>query len=208
MKYLFCSLYLLFLVGQVLVAQEENFEASVLEFREELNHEYKDPETSPLDGKALKKFKGHDFFPMDEKYRVKAKFERVENAVPFRMETTTSRKPIYELYAIATFTLDSQEHKLNIYQSHQLRATEKYKAYLFLPFNDLTNGKESYGGGRFIDLRIPEGDQIWIDFNKAYNPFCAYSYKYSCPIPPKENRLNVEVRAGVRMTKGKKKGKK
>jgi uncharacterized protein (DUF1684 family) len=86
---------------------------------------------------------------------------------------------------------------LNVYQSHTLREKEGYKDYLFLPFTDLTNGNETYGSGRYIDLRIPERETIIIDFNKAYNPYCAYNYGYACPIPPKENKLKVEIRAGV-----------
>ena len=78
-----------------------------------------------------------------------------------------------------------------------------YANYLFLPFNDNTNGKTSYGGGRFIDLEIPEAGSktIVIDFNKSYNPYCAYNHKYSCPIPPSENNLNVEISAGVKAYK-------
>lgn len=185
--------------------RSQNHEASVLAFQEELNQEYQNPEKSPLDKKARKKFHGHDFFPIDSTYRVRATFERVENAVPFQMETSTDRKPIYELYAVATFIFEGKEWHLNIYQSHRLRLMEKYKTYLFLPFKDLTNGKTTYGGGRYMDLEIPEGDYIWIDFNKAYNPFCAYSYKYSCPIPPKENALDFAVEAGIKLKKKKKK---
>ena len=78
---------------------------------------------------------------------------------------------------------------------------EGYEDYLFLPFLDDTNGEESYGGGRYIDCRIPEGDTIEIDFNKAYNPYCAYNENYSCPIVPRENYLAIEVKAGVKVFK-------
>ena len=116
---------------------------------------------------------------------------------PFKMATSTDRKPIYEKYGEAHFELDGEKIVLPIYQSHSLRVKEEYKDHLFLPFQDLTNGTESYGGGRYLDLRIPTGDTIVIDFNKAYNPYCAYSSRYSCPVPPKENRMKVAVRAGV-----------
>ena len=72
--------------------------------------------------------------------------------------------------------------------------------HLFLPFTDNTNGVETYGGGRYIDLKIPAGNTINIDFNKAYNPYCAYSDKYSCPIPPPENHLDIEIKAGIKLT--------
>ena len=76
----------------------------------------------------------------------------------------------------------------------------EFENYLFLPFNDTSNGKTTYGGGRFIDLEIPEkgSKTISIDFNKAYNPLCAYNHKYSCPIPPAENNLSIEIPVGVK----------
>ena len=176
----------------------QTYKDSISDFQSHLNEEYSDPKESPLTKKDLKKFTGHNFFPTDKKYRVKAKFERVNEAVPFLMKTTTDRLPTYEIYGIATFELNDQQIKLNIYQSHRLRETEEYKDYLFLPFTDLTNGQETYSGGRFIDLEIPEEDLIIIDFNKAYNPYCAYNPKYSCPIPPEDNVLQIEINAGIK----------
>ena len=87
---------------------------------------------------------------------------------------------------------------MNIYQNLELISKPEYVDYLFVPFTDLTNGKGSYSGGRYIDTRIPPGKKIVLDFNKAYNPYCAYNGKYSCPIPPEENHLEVEIRAGVK----------
>ncbi|NAY93431.1 DUF1684 domain-containing protein [Muricauda sp. JGD-17] len=177
----------------------QSYKDSVLEFQSHLNAEYQDSEKSPLEKSDVKKFKGHDFFPIDENFKVKAEFKRVDKAVPFLMKTTTDRLPTYEIYGVATFELNNQKLKLNIYQSHSLRDTEEYKDYLFLPFTDLTNGDETYVGGRFIDLEIPKEDFIIIDFNKAYNPYCAYSPKYSCPIPPKENDLPIHIYAGIKL---------
>ncbi|MCK5678470.1 MAG: DUF1684 domain-containing protein, partial [Flavobacteriaceae bacterium] len=87
---------------------------------------------------------------------------------------------------------------LEIYQNQKLILTTDYEDYLFLPFTDKTNGESTYGGGRYLDLKIPDGDTTVIDFNKAYNPYCAYNHKYSCPIPPKANQLDVEINAGVK----------
>src|SRR5690606_22205799 len=99
------------------------------------------------------------------------------------------------------FQLKGKEYQLNVYQGQDLMKEEGYEDYLFLPFIDDTNGEESYGGGRYIDLRIPEGDSMVIDFNSAYNPYCAYNEKYSCPIVPRENYVDTEVRAGVKAYK-------
>jgi len=105
------------------------------------------------------------------------------------------------IFGILTFSIEGKEFSLPVYQSQSLMQKKEYKDYLFLPFTDLTNGNETYDGGRYIDLRIPAGDQIVIDFNKAYNPYCAYSHGYSCPIVPSKNHLETEILAGVRYAK-------
>lgn len=146
----------------------------------------------------LKQFNALNFFPINTKYRVNAQLELVEDSKPFTMKTTTDRLPIYKLYGIAHFEIDGKPHKLEIYQSQQLILDPLYKDYLFLPYTDLTNGTESYGGGRYIDLEAPKGNEIVIDFNQSYNPYCAYNKKYSCPIPPEANHLDVRIEAGVK----------
>jgi uncharacterized protein (DUF1684 family) len=143
-------------------------------------------------------FKKFDFYRTNKKYRVVAKFERARNAVPFEMKTSTERLPVYELYGVATFMLDGEKYSLEIYQNHKAREMVEYKNQLFLPYKDWTNSETTYGGGRYIDLIIPDGDEIIIDFNQSYNPYCAYSDEYSCPIPPSPNHLKVEIKAGLK----------
>ncbi len=127
-----------------------------------------------------------------------ASFVLTPETEPFQMPTTTSRLVWYRKYAEAYFELDGQELVLSIYQNQEAARVEKYKNNLFLPFKDLTNAHGSYGGGRYIDLKIPEGKSIIIDFNKSYNPYCAYSDRYSCPIPPEENHLKIEIPVGIK----------
>ena len=194
--YSITTLLILFIASYYTTVQD--YITEIREFQEELNAEYSNPEKSPLLKKDLKKFKGHDFYPIDSAFRVKATFTRAVNAIPFQMKTTTSRLPVYEKYGEARFQLNEKSFTLTIYQNHGLRETEEYKNHLFLPYTDLTNGENTYGGGRFIDLQIPEGDSIVIDFNKSYNPFCAYNHNYSCPIPPQENDLQTKIEAGVK----------
>lgn len=110
---------------------------------------------------------------------------------------------MYVKYGEAYFELDGKELKLDIFQNIEASRIPLYRNSLFLPFNDLTNGVTTYGGGRYIDLTIPKEDVICIDFNKAYNPYCAYNYKYSCPIPPEQNNLDVEINAGVKLIRSK-----
>nr|WP_241678390.1 DUF1684 domain-containing protein [Algibacter amylolyticus] len=168
------------------------------EFQKELNAEYKDASKSPLKDKDRKNFKGLDFFKFDSTYVVTANFKRTPNEKTFKMKTTTDHRPIYVKYGELSFSLKGEAFKLNIYQNQGLIETEGFEDYLFLPFLDETNGLESYGGGRYLDARIPKGNTMQIDFNKAYNPYCAYNDKYSCPIVPRKNYLKTRVEAGVK----------
>ena len=167
-------------------------------FQKELNDFYASEEESPMEAEDRAKFEGHPFFPIAIKYRVSATFTRTPDSKPFQMKTSTTRLPIYQKYGHLTFTLEDSTFQLNVYQNHNLKNVAGYENYLFLPYNDQTNGDTSYGGGRYIDMEIQEGDTWIIDFNKSYNPYCAYSKKYSCPIPPVENFMNIAIHAGVK----------
>ncbi len=168
-------------------------------FQIELNAQFSDADTSPLPDRYRKDFTGLDFFDPDTNFRVMAYLEKTPDALPFLMPTTTERTSKERVYGIARFTLENYELQLEIYQSPELIDDQEYTDYLFLPFTDKTNGNSTYSGGRYIDLSIPEGDSILIDFNKAYNPYCVYNKKYSCPLVPQVNHLAVEVNAGVKM---------
>ncbi len=168
------------------------------EFQDTLNKEYGNREKSPLTDEDFKVFKGLDFYPINEKFIVEAKFTRTPNEKVFKMKTSTSRVPEYVKYGELLFTIDGKDFKLNLYQNIELIKKAGFEDYLFLPFSDLTCGMESYIGGRYIDMRIPKSATMTIDFNKAYNPYCAYNYKYSCPIVPLENNLDIAILAGVK----------
>lgn len=172
--------------------------AAAEKFQSELNKSYADSLKSPLMKDDLKQFKGLDFYPIDEKYIVEAIFIRTKREKSFKMKTTTSRTPMYKKYGELHFSIDGKELKLNVYQNADLKKKPGYDDYLFLPFSDLTCGKDSYIGGRYIDMRIPKSEKVIIDFNQAYNPYCAYNYEYSCPIVPLENDLDIEINAGVK----------
>jgi uncharacterized protein len=178
-------------------AQECSIEKST-QYQQQLNKEYADPAESPLTKNDLKKFKSLDFYPVDLSYCVEARFVRTPNEKPFEMPTTTSRKPMYVKFGEVHFVLQGKECKLDVFQNIDLVKKEEYKNSLFLPFTDYTSGNGSYAGGRYIDVLQPEGDTIVIDFNTAYNPYCTYNHDYSCPIPPSQNDLKVEVKAGVK----------
>lgn len=168
------------------------------EYRANLNAHYADSLHSPLRGKMLQEFDSLPFFPIDTNYYMVAKFVKIKKRKKFKMKTSTARKPVYKVYGKTVFNLRDTTYELMIYQNVALTQREGYEDFLFLPFNDFSNGNETYGGGRYLDLRIPEGDSIIIDFNKAYNPYCAYTDGYSCPVPPRENSLQTFIWAGVK----------
>ncbi len=189
---------LLLLSGFFTFAQEVQGLAASKNAQLKLDQEFLDPETTPLDPEDLNNFKGLDFFPLNEDFIVVAQFVRTPEEKPFLMPTTTSRTPEYVKYGEVHFTLGKKPLVLSLYKNTQPYDEPGYEDYLFLPFTDLTSGDGSYGGGRYLDIRIPKGDTIVLDFNKAYNPYCAYSSRYSCPIPPEENDLLVRIEAGVK----------
>ncbi|MGI9550375.1 MAG: DUF1684 domain-containing protein [Aurantibacter sp.] len=186
------------LVKQDVIIPQTDALADILKFQKELNEEFKNPETSPLPDRFRKDFEGLDFFAPDTNYVVTAKFFRTPDAIPFLMPTTTERKSREVVFGIAEFFLNEKNHRLEIYQNQELMTEEGYEDYLFLPFTDQTNGEDTYAGGRYIDLRIPNSDDLVIDFNQAYNPYCTYNKKYSCPIVPNVNALATAIRAGVK----------
>jgi uncharacterized protein (DUF1684 family) len=120
----------------------------------------------------------------------------------FKMKTTTDRLPDYAKYGEVHFMIDSQAFKLEVYQSPDVSKMPGYADYLFIPFTDLTNGEETYEVGRYIEFRIPKSDNVILDFNQSYNPYCSYAAgKYSCPIPPEANQLTVAIPAGEKKYK-------
>ncbi len=175
--------------------------ASIITFQNELNKEFANPESSPLPDRYRKDFVGLEFFDPDTAFRVVAELTRTPEAIPFLMPTNTDRMSEEVVYGLLSFELKGQRYQLEVYQNQELSTEEGYEEYLFLPFTDETNGESTYEGGRYIDLSIPEGEQLVIDFNRAYNPYCAYNKKYSCPLVPTQNHLSMEVRAGVKAFK-------
>lgn len=176
------------------------WEDDIKKFQYDLNAEYYNPKESPLRGEQFKKFKGHPFFPLDHQYYLVAKLVKTENAIPFDIPTSSGKSKKYKVYGKLYFNLNGLSQTLTVYQNLSLMEKPEYKNYLFLPFRDATNGKETYGGGRYLDLRIPiAGDDVVIDFNKAYHPYCAYNaFDYNCPIVPEENWLTIPIKAGVK----------
>ncbi len=157
--------------------------------------DFADPKKSPLDSIDVEGF-SLPFYPTSLGAYHQVKWERCSDSVWFEMPTTTARKPMYRKYATLYFThSDGQTYALTAYQSQSLMQVPEYLDYLFVPFGDATNGTDTYGGGRYVE--VTRGEWI-LDFNKAYNPYCAYSGRYSCPKVPLENILPIAILAGTK----------
>lgn len=180
-------------------AQDNVYLKEIEEYRTEKNAEFLDPNSSPLSAEQLKTFKGHDFFPVNEEYRVKARFEATPNSRPFSLPTTTGTTKLYRRIGILNFELEGQKLTLEAYLQVTSFAMRSSVEYVFLPVVDQTSGDTTYGVGRYLHFEgIPEGDEWIIDFNKLYNPLCAYSEDYVCPVVPKPNHLPIAINAGVK----------
>lgn len=138
------------------------------------------------------------FFAPDSTYRVTATVQLTPKAEPFEMPTYNGKTRPHVSYAILSFALRGRKQQLTLYRNLNVIRLPQFRDYLFVPFKDATSGKETYGGGRYIDVRTGEiqNGRLILDFNKAYNPYCAYQEGYPCPIPPKNNELSVRIEVG------------
>jgi len=169
---------------------------SINEEREKLNKEFSDKSTSPLDSLEIKAFKGLDFYPIDPKYKVKAEIELIANSDIFELAHSNNRSRPYKNYGTIRFELKGKKVELLVLESAKKK--EGYEDHLLLCFTDNSNGKGSYDGGRYLDLKKSLGNSLEIDFNLAYNPYCAVSSRYTCPIPPAQNHIDMHVKAGMK----------
>ncbi|KAA0988989.1 DUF1684 domain-containing protein [Dyadobacter aurulentus] len=192
MKITFNTLLLFFLPVSFCLAQ--SFADETNKFRDHYKNEFLTTGNSPLKKEDLAYLR---FYEPDSTFKVEARFEKVKGQ-PFEMPTYSGINKTYVRYGILKFRVNGKRQTLTVYRSLSLQANAKYKDYLFVPFKDKTNGIESYGGGRYIDLKTTDikDDTYVLDFNKAYNPYCAYSIGFNCPIPPSANHLSVAIYAG------------
>lgn len=191
---------ILFSVG--VQAQDQELIAEIKAFQEEQNEHYNNKKTSPLTRKERRAFKGHQFYPINLDLVVEAKFERIQEEDTVEMQTSAGNIKYYRPYAKVYFKVGGEDCELTVYQSYRLREINEFKDYLFIPFRDATSGETSYGGGRYLDILIPDSNVITLNFNLAYNPYCAYTMGYNCTIPPAENTLSVGIEAGLKTPEG------
>lgn len=173
----------------------------IIQAREEHFTHLTDTTTDVLNIEEINSFDGLEYFEFDPTFQINARFEK-NIGKRFKMPTSTERLPVYRRYGYVYFDYNNESCTLEVYQNMEIRRIKEYKDYLFIPFRDETSRIETYGGGRYLDVKIPSGETIQIDFNRAYNPYCAYSHRYSCPIPPETNTLKIKVEAGEKTPPG------
>ena len=185
-----------------LLCVSQSIEQQIQSYRQEQIKEMVKDDFGPLRKDQVEYL---EFFPAKQDYVVTAELEPLFNEPIFRMPTYDGTSNEYKRYGILHFEVNGQKLSLTAYQSVALFQNPVYKDHLFVPFMDDTNGKSTYEGGRYLDLSVKDiiSGKIKIDFNKAYNPYCAYSNGYRCPQPPKENIINaIEIQAGEMKYKG------
>lgn len=159
-------------------------------FRAEKDDFFKHHPQSPLMPEQRLNFVGLEYFPENDALELEIRVERLFDQQPMQMQTSTGGVQAYVRYGKFKFEVDGQPAELTIYQNEN--------GY-FLPFIDSLAGKETYPAGRYLEPELLPGDRFLVDFNVAYNPYCAYNEMWSCPITPAENRLKVPIRAGEKL---------
>jgi len=180
---------------------EINYITEMIESRKLKDIEFADSTQSRFNADERATFHGLNYFNPDPYYRIEVIFT-VDTSTPnFKMPTNTDRTPNYRVYGFLDFMIHDTTYRLTAFQNMDFKDDAEYGGYLFVPFSDKTNGNESYGAGRYIDILIP-GEKIFVlDFNESYNPYCAYSERWSCPLVPFENYLETAVPAGEKKYK-------
>ena len=198
MKYFYLIVWNL-VIALGVQAQEASYALEIKRFHDKENADFLDPNKSPLSKEDREAFKGHDFFPIDPDYRVVADFIATPDSKPFPLATSKGTTRLYKKLGDLKFILKGEKLSLEVYREVKRFTLPGEKVYLFLPIIDKTTGDSTYGAGRYMHYEgIPEGNKWVIDFNKAYNPYCAYSDRYECPAVPKANHLSIAIEAGVK----------
>jgi len=176
-----------------LTSGEENeaYIARIEQEREEKDRDMRIAEDSPFAPDSVE-YKGLNYFPVDRDYKIKAKLEMITNKKIVTLVTSDEGEKQYLEFAYAIFDLHDKTNRLLILET----VGGEFDGMLFLAFGDATSAGETYGAGRYVELERGGENSIAIDFNQAYNPYCAYTDGYSCPFPPRENLLEVPIRAG------------
>ncbi|BAO55713.1 hypothetical protein NMS_1704 [Nonlabens marinus S1-08] len=180
------------------IVSAQDYEKLSQEYRNELSREYKAADNPPLSGMDKVNFKALKFYDFNPDFVIEARFEALDNTQEMQLNTSKPLIQTYTKYGYLHFQYEGKQHKLLVLQAENLKNDPEYYNYLSVYFTDETNGKGSYKMGRYMELRAPLEETLVLNFNNTYNPYCAYSDRYACPVPPKENKLPFAIEAGVK----------
>ncbi len=184
------SIYYSFSGGE----NSEAYVASIQTLRKEKDHNMRTASDSPFANDTANTFKGLNYFPIDATYRIQARLTPIEQKKTISLPTSDGKQKSYLEYAYAEFEMQGERNKLLILEIMDMGP---YRGTLFLAFADKTSAIETYGAGRYLDIKkLPGSTSVTLDFNEAYNPYCAYNNNFSCPFPPPENIVNIHIEAG------------
>jgi len=172
--------------------QVDPYEQQIENLRREKDEFFRTDLDSPIPPEKRSTFRGLNYYPPEKIYNVSARLERFDKPELILIQTSTGSRESYVKYGRLEFDLNGKRHRLIVYKSTE----DPFARSLFIPFSDETSADETYGSGRYLDLEEQGGDSYELDFNLAYNPYCAYNDQYTCPIPPRENKLPVPILAG------------
>ncbi len=186
---------IMLLVGCTTAENSEEISSHLLADRQEKEECFLNHERSPLTEEQKGAFDGLNFYPVDLEYRFHTTIREHSTKDTIEMAMSAQGEQKYIRWGEFEFSVSDFEGELQVYKP--LQYSDDYQPYFFIPFRDKTNGESTYDGGRYLDIPIHESDTYVIDFNRAYNPYCAYdSNRWSCPLPPEENTLDFPLRAG------------
>lgn len=179
--------------------QDSVYITEIQKYQQELNKDYLDEYRSPLTKKARKSFQGHEFFPINKAYQVKAEVIKTPESKPFLMAMSTGSNQLYRRLAILRFNLNGEPYELEAYTKARSFGLSMKTTSVLIPIIDKTTGESTYDGGRYLTFsKAPEGDEWILDFNKLFNPYCAYNDEITCPVVPEVNHLSVAIEAGIK----------
>jgi len=176
----------------------DQIKTRILHERQEKDRYFLANENSPLSGEEKSRFDGLQYFPVDLNYRFVATFHPYSSVDTIVMAAGKDHRRPFLRWGEFEFSVNGHRGKLHVYKP--LKVDDGYHPYYFIPFYDQTNGAQTYGGGRYLDVPVRDTHKYVIDFNRAYNPYCAYDAdRWVCPLPPQENALDFAIQAGEKI---------
>lgn len=172
---------------------QETWERALVRFRRDKDEYFRESAESPLTTEDRASFRGLKYYDPEPALRIVADLHRYPEPEAVMVSTSKGTRQLFNRVGYFGLAIAGIDVRLNAYQS-----AEREDPSLFIPFRDSTSGKESYGAARYLDMEVEHNDEYAVDFNYAYNPYCAYSEDYVCPLPPQENWLKVPIAAGER----------